>query len=166
MAAGDKPMMAMRYMIRRAGAEELPGVVACLAAAFEPYRAVYTPDAFTDTVPDLNGMKARLETMTILYVPGPSGQVAGTIACAVLSPGEGHLRGLAVLPEFQGRGVADELLLSAEDELRNLGCSRVTLDTTAPLLRAMHFYAIYGYLRTGRVSDFYGMQLFEYEKHL
>jgi ribosomal protein S18 acetylase RimI-like enzyme len=104
--------------------------------------------------------------MTILCATDHSGQVVGTIACGVSSPGEGHLRGMAVLPEFQGCGVADELLAAAEDELRTRACSRITLDTTGPLLRAMHFYAKHGYIRTGKVNDFFGMPLIEYAKSL
>jgi ribosomal protein S18 acetylase RimI-like enzyme len=159
-------MDSMRYTIRRAGPEQLVGVADCLAAAFEPYRAAYTPRAFSDTVPTVEGLALRMQTMTILYVPGDAGQVIGTIACSVGPSGEGHLRGMAVLPDFQGRGVADELLLTAEDELRALGCARVTLDTTRPLERARRFYEIYGYTITGRVNDFFGMPLYEYEKQL
>jgi GNAT superfamily N-acetyltransferase len=159
-------MMAMHYRIRPAGPEQLAGVAACLAAAFEPYRAAYTPGAFSDTVPTIDGLAQRMKTMTILYVSGMGAEVIGTIACSVSAPGEGHLRGMAVLPEFQGRGVAEELLLTAEDELRRLGCSRVTLDTTLALERARHFYAVYGYTPTGNVADFFGMPLHEYEKQL
>ena len=73
---------------------------------------------------------------------------------------------MAVLPEFQGLGIADGLLNAAEKELRAQGCSRVTLDTTRPLLRAMRFYTRHGYTRTDRLQSFFGMPLFEYEKQL
>jgi ribosomal protein S18 acetylase RimI-like enzyme len=42
----------------------------------------------------------------------------------------------------------------------------VTLDTTRPLQRAIRFYERHGYRQTGRVSDFYGMELIEYAKEL
>ncbi len=159
-------MTATRYTIHRAGPEHLPGVIACLAAAFERHRSDYTEDAFNDTVPDLEAMAARLQHMTIFCASGPSRAVIGTIACGVTSPGEGHLRGMAVLPEFQGLGIADGLLNAAEKELRARACSRVTLDTTRPLLRAVRFYTRNGYTRTERVQNFFGMPLFEYEKQL
>ncbi len=159
-------MAATRYMIRPAGPEDLPGVVACIAAAFEPYRSAYTPGAFIDTVPSVEGMTQRLVTMTILCACGDSGLVIGTIACGVANAGEGHLRGMAVLPEFLGRGVAEELLSAAEDELRAHHCSRATLDTTRPLARAVRFYTKNGYAHTGIVTDFHGMPLYEYEKQL
>src|SRR5262249_16302573 len=51
-------------------------------------------------------------------------------------------------------------------ELRAGGCVRITLDTTAPLERAVAFYERNGFARTGRVRDFFGMPLHEYGKTL
>ena len=73
---------------------------------------------------------------------------------------------MAVLPAWQGAGVAALLLDAAERELRDKGCSLVTLDTTEPLERATRFYEKHGYRPSGRVSEFYGMPLFEYVKVL
>jgi DNA-binding transcriptional MerR regulator len=42
----------------------------------------------------------------------------------------------------------------------------VTLDTTEPLTRAIRFYERQGYSPSGRVTDFYGMKLYEYRKAL
>jgi ribosomal protein S18 acetylase RimI-like enzyme len=159
-------MNAIRYMIRRAGPEQLPGVVACLEAAFERHRSAYTQGAFEDTVPNLEAMTRRLEQMTIFCASDKSGHVVGTVACGVTSPGEGHLRGMAVLPEFQGLGVAEGLLNAVEKELRAHACARMTLDTTRPLARAIRFYTRHGFVHTGIVTDFHGMPLFEYEKKL
>jgi GNAT superfamily N-acetyltransferase len=71
-----------------------------------------------------------------------------------------------VHPRHQGRGIADRLLHAGETELRRLGCSRVTLDTTRPLECAIRFYERCGYRATGVVRDFFGMPLFEYAKDL
>jgi GNAT superfamily N-acetyltransferase len=71
-----------------------------------------------------------------------------------------------VLPGLQGHGVAERLLLAAEAELRASGCARVTLDTTEPLERAIRFYLRHGYAATGVTTDFFGMRLHEYAKHL
>lgn len=79
---------------------------------------------------------------------------------------EGHLRGMAVLPEWQGGGVAEALLRAAEAELVSRNCACITLDTTEPLQRATRFYEKHGYRRSGRVSDFFGMRLHEYVKYL
>jgi ribosomal protein S18 acetylase RimI-like enzyme len=160
---GDTPS---GIVVRQAERNDLAGVVACLAAAFEPYRMRYTPEAFQDTVPTAQDAERRLREMTVLVAGSASVRVAGTIAYQVVQAGEGHLRGMAVLPDLQGRGVAERLLARAEADLRALGCSRVTLDTTAPLERAIRFYRRQGYVPSGVVKDFFGMPLFEYAKDL
>jgi GNAT superfamily N-acetyltransferase len=154
------------YTIQAARRDDLPGVVACLAAAFEPYRASYTPGAFDDTVPTVEACERRLKEMTILVAKEGAGVIIGTIACQRVKPGEGHLRGMAVQPGIEGRGVAKNLLAAAEAELRALDCTRVSLDTTEPLGRAIRFYEEHGYAPTGTVADFFGMPLFEYAKNL
>jgi ribosomal protein S18 acetylase RimI-like enzyme len=92
------------------------------------------------------------------------GKVIGTVAA--LADREGHLRGMAVHPDFQKRGVAAKLLERALSDLVTRRCRRVTLDTTRPLRTAARFYEAHGFQRTGRVSDFFGMPLYEYAKVL
>jgi GNAT superfamily N-acetyltransferase len=93
------------------------------------------------------------------------GRLVGTIG-SVCHGREGHLRGMAVLAEWQGTGVATALLQAAENDLRGAGCRIVTLDTTEPLQRAVRFYQKHGFVASGRVSDFFGMPLYEYVKQL
>lgn len=92
-------------------------------------------------------------------------RVIGTVAGSC-DHGEGHLRGMAVLPNFAGTGVAANLLSVMEHWLLGKGCVRVTLDTTEPLHAAKKFYRKQGYVPSGRVTDFFGMSLSEYEKNL
>lgn len=73
---------------------------------------------------------------------------------------------MAVQPAWHGTGIAEQLLATAERHLRDRGCSRVTLDTTEYLQRAIGFYEEHGYRPTGRVGDFFGMRLLEYSKPL
>jgi GNAT superfamily N-acetyltransferase len=72
----------------------------------------------------------------------------------------------AVLPSREHAGVGRRLLRRALDELTVSGCRRATLGTTAVLVRAAGFYESAGFKRTGRVSDFFGMPLSEYERPL
>jgi GNAT superfamily N-acetyltransferase len=73
---------------------------------------------------------------------------------------------MEVRPEWQGSGVAQQLLASAEAELRSAGCKVITLDTTEPLQRATRFYQRNGFRPSGKVSSFFGMPLIEYMKSL
>jgi len=151
-------------LIRKACKDDEAEILACLAAAFAPYRSEYTPDAFADTVMDAATIKRRIREMRVIIAISKE-QIVGTIGCGVNGE-EGHLRGMAVLPRWQGTALASLLLQAAEAEIRNAGCKYVTLDTTLPLQRAIRFYQRHGFVASGRVSDFFGMQLFEYRKLL
>ncbi len=160
--------------IRKAVQSDAVGILKCLRSAFETHRDSYTPGAFADTVLTPETLQTRLSTMCLFVAVTDSGEIVGTIGCHVLHPNvdqnvhprEGHIRGMAVLPAWQGSGLASALLASAESELHALGCSRITLDTTAPLRPAIRFYEKNGFRRSGKVTDFFGMELFEFVKTL
>ena len=146
--------------------EDATGILKCLAAAFEPYRKHYSPPAFTDTVLTNETVHVRLQQMHVLLAT-VAGSVVGTIAAAWHPEiKEGHLRGMAVLPEWHNRGLAAKLQTSIEAWLLSRGCKRITLDTTLPLAAAMKFYEKHGYHRSGTIGDFFGMPLIEYVKQL
>lgn len=150
--------------IRAARANDASAILACLATTFEEFRGQYTAGAFADTVLDAETIRRRMHEMSVLLAI-VEGRVVGTISWSA-NAAEGHLRGMAVLPECQGRGVASALLRAAEQELLECGCTCVTLDTTEPLTRAIQFYESHGYARSGRTFDFFGMRLHEYRKAL
>jgi ribosomal protein S18 acetylase RimI-like enzyme len=68
---------------------------------------------------------------------------------------------MAVHPAWNGTGLSNSLLLTAENELRKAGCKIITLDTTEPLNRAIRFYEKIGFRPTGKIGRFYGMPLLE-----
>jgi ribosomal protein S18 acetylase RimI-like enzyme len=151
--------------IRKAQPQDAPAIAECLASAFAPFRSQYTTGAFTDTVLNAEGVLHRMTHMIIHVAVSAGGEIVGTVATAVVDH-IGHLRGMAVRPQWQGHAIAEQLLSEAEDDMRAAECSRVTLDTTAPLERAIRFYQRHGYVPTGRVTDFFGMPLHEYDKRL
>ncbi|PYT63984.1 MAG: hypothetical protein DMG35_02015 [Acidobacteria bacterium] len=160
------PQPSRMISIRKARSEDALQILACLRAAFEDYRKQYTAEGFLDTVLTPETFQERLAEMIILVAVSDSNEVVGTIACNLVSPEEGHLRGMAVLPSLRGSGIAGQLLSHAESELRSRKCTRITLDTTEPLQRAMRFYEKHGYRRSGKILDFFGMPLVEYYKTL
>lgn len=152
--------------IRPATAKDASAVTDCLQSAFESHRGGYTPDAYRETTLTPELYRERFASMTILVAVADKYLVVGTLAFQVIAEGQGHLRGMAVLPAWHGTGVAERLLATAERELRAVGCSHVSLDTTEPLERAVRFYEKHGYRSTGRVTAFFGMAMFEYAKLL
>jgi|ERR1019366_18282 GNAT superfamily N-acetyltransferase len=152
------------FAIRKATYEDCAAILECLRLAFAPYRESYTPEAFLDTVLTPEAFRHRLSEMSVVVATSTSGEVVGTIAYKVLEGGEGHLRGMAVRPEWHGTGLSTSLLATAEDELRKAGCKTITLDTTEPLKMAIRFYEKNGFRPTGKIGCFFGMPLFEYSK--
>jgi ribosomal protein S18 acetylase RimI-like enzyme len=159
-------MTAAGVSIRPAAPADASAILDCLHRAFEPYRRDYTPDAWRDTVLTQDLLLIRLRSMSVFVAVTPDDLIVGTIASHLTTPTEGHLRGMAVLPEWQGQAVADLLLTTAERHLRDHHCSRLTLDTTEPLHRATRFYERHGFRPSGRVTDFFGMPLHEFAKVL
>jgi GNAT superfamily N-acetyltransferase len=150
--------------IRSAHDSDAAAILECLAIAFAPYCREYTPAAFEDTILTPAALRVRLQQMQVL-VAVSGGRIVGTVSGICIIE-EGHLRGMAVLPEWCGRGVAAKLLAAIEHTLVSRGCKRITLDTTQPLRGAMKFYEKNGYCRSGKITDFFGMPLLEYVKIL
>ena len=154
-----------RVRIRPAGLGDAHAILECLRLAFEPYRELYTAGAFEDTILTPATLERRLAQMTILVAGNSEGEIMGTIALRVAGD-EAHIRGMAVNPKWQGTGVAHALLDHVEASLRASNAARITLDTTAPLRRAIRFYEKRGFKPSGRVADFFGMALAEHVKAL
>jgi GNAT superfamily N-acetyltransferase len=157
--------LAKDVQIRVAHTDDASQIAACLEAAFASYRGFYPPAAYADTVPSTDGILSRIASKHVLVAVAGS-QVVGTITGMINDQGEGHLRGMAVLPQWQGSGIASKLLVAIEDYLQAQGCRRLTLDTTLPLQRAVRFYQGNGYRPSGVTGDFFGMPLYEYAKDL
>jgi len=159
-------MTAPAISIRKATERDAKDILSCLESAFEPFREDYTPEAFADTVLKPETICRRLLDMSVFVAIDLAGLVIGTVGCRVGADGEGHIRGMAVRPAFHGLGVAGLLLEAVESEMRAGGCSRIHLDTTEPLKRAIRFYEKRGFRPSGRVHAYFGMSLFEYVKLL
>lgn len=152
--------------IRLANRADAKGILQCLRSAFAPYRKAYTPEAFRDTVLSPGTIGQRLAEMRVFVATTPTGRIVGTIGYHLRDAHEAHIRGMAVRTTWQGSGAARRLLAAVESEVRKRGCSLISLETTAPLERAIRFYERNGFRATGKVTDFFGMPLFEYVKRL
>ena len=153
------------FLVRRATLRDENDVLRCLEQAFAPYRNSYTPGAFDDTELTREALRERLKEMKVLVATDDSGQVVGTVAYKAEN-GEGHIRGMAVRPQWHGSGVAKKLLETVEGDLRELHCGAITLDATRPLQRPIRFYDETGLRATGKRTLFFGMDLFAYRKKI
>jgi GNAT superfamily N-acetyltransferase len=151
--------------IGRATRADCESILRYLRSAFASYESDYTRAAYQDIVLRPETLDRRLHDMCVLVAVSKS-EIVGTLAYNATPGGDGHLRGMAVVHEWHGRGIASRLLHQAECELGANHCRRSTLDTTAALERAISFYRSHGYAASGRQSDFFGMTLLEYSKQL
>jgi hypothetical protein len=73
------------FSVRRARPEDAGSLLECLRAAFEPYRGLYAPAAFEDTVLTPGTVGERLATMAVFVAATASGEVVGTVDCGIRS---------------------------------------------------------------------------------
>lgn len=92
--------------IRWATPTDVPGILDCLRVAFEPFRKEYTPRAYIATVLTRSMAVRRLRSMTVFVAVTRNHQIVGTVAIKRVSSSDAHLRGMAVVPRYQGQGVA------------------------------------------------------------
>jgi GNAT superfamily N-acetyltransferase len=104
--------------------------------------------------------------MHVLVAVDSKDRVVGTLSWVRTSVESGHFRGMAVVPELQGAGVAQLLLDWALDEMRQAGCRLATLRTTEPLDRAIRFYERNHFRPSGKTADFHGMTVTERARRL
>lgn len=157
----------MDYIIRKAEPEDAKGIHEVILAAFEEFREHYSPEGFTDTVMSENLALKRINEMNVFVAVDQKNTIIGTIGWKAVDNKEGHIRGMAVHPEIQGKdGPAAGLLQKIEEDARFQGISLLTLDTTAPLQRAQGFYKKHGFKETGKTGDFFGTKIYEFVKEI
>ena len=83
-----------------------------------------------------------------LVLETPEGGLAGCVGLHLMGPGLAEVRGLAVHPAFQGRGLGRWLVLGAEREARDIGLTRLFAWTYE-----QRFFEKAGYTRIPREVD-------------
>ena len=153
--------------IRLAENQDAKEIHKVILSTFEEYRHYYTPEGFADTVMSEETTIERMKEMSIYVAVDQEGLIIGTIGWQKVSNDEGHIRGMAVIPERQGKtSPAATLLKTVEDEARSKGCNILTLDTTKVLIIAQNFYKKHGFKETGKTGNFFGSIIYEYAKKI
>ena len=143
--------------------DDVAGISAVLAAAFEEYAPLYTPAAFAATTPAAAQIRDRWHEGPVWIAVG-DGAILGTIA-AVPKSRSLYIRSMAVLPAAGGQGLGRLLLTHAEGFASRHGYSRMFLSTTPFLHRAIKLYTDCGFVRTDEgPHELHGTPLFTMEK--
>jgi ribosomal protein S18 acetylase RimI-like enzyme len=133
--------------VRPATATDLPGVVACVEAAFRKYVArIGKPP--TPMLADYAALIAadRVRVLT------DAGGVAGVLVLDA-DPRRMFIDVMAVRPERQRCGFGRRLMHLAEAIARGKGLDSVELYTHERMLEALSFYRGLGYVETGRRTE-------------
>ncbi|MFW9827438.1 MAG: GNAT family N-acetyltransferase [Candidatus Thorarchaeota archaeon] len=155
------------FKIRKAIPSDSKSIHEVILAAFEEYRWFYSSDGFEDTVMSEDLVLKRMKDMTIFVAIDKKGKAIGTIGWKKLDDEEGHIRGMAVHPLWQGKNSPASALLNAVEKDAVLKkCRFLSLDTTEVLQRAQYFYKKHQFKESGKIGDFYGSKIIEYIKYL
>lgn len=155
------------FIIRKAKPDDANDIHKVLLAAFEEYRNYYTSEGFHDTVMSKEAVLKRMKEMTLYVATDERQKIIGTIGWQKIDAKEAHIRGMAVLPDKQGKNSpATALLEIIEKDARSEGCKLLTLDTTVILERAQNFYKKRGFEKTGKTGNFFGSIIYEFAKEI
>lgn len=150
--------------LRAATPSDAKAICALLRRAFRGFKPLYTPQAFAATVLPEAGILERMAEGPVC-VAELGGTIIGTISASVID-GSVLIRGMAVDSEAQGQSVGRLLLELVEGFSRERGHSRLSLYTTAFLLRAIRLYRSCGYEFTGETIHPHGTELLRMMKTL
>jgi GNAT superfamily N-acetyltransferase len=155
----------MLIEVRRAVSSDAQAVSELLVAAFERYRRMYTRRAFSATAITRDQVLKR-------FGEGPSWVAIAqgcTVGCASALPQADHtyVRGVAVLPAFQGMGIAYRLLQTVRDEALSREHHVLRLSTTPFLTDAIRMYRRFGFVQEDRSGgDLFGTPLLSFSMNI
>jgi N-acetylglutamate synthase-like GNAT family acetyltransferase len=135
--------MADALTIRTAGAEDVPGIVALLNAAFAMERAFIDRDRTS-----AEEIAHHLGTGTFFVVKDEDGALA---SCMYLEPrgDRMYLGMLAVSPTQQGRGLGRQMMAGAERHAASLGCQTIDIRIIDRRTELPPFYRSLGFVDNG-----------------
>ncbi|HEY1878269.1 MAG TPA: GNAT family N-acetyltransferase [Rhizomicrobium sp.] len=110
-----------------------------------------SPDASLWEAAGLTAPAGHLSRSALLLVACAGKEVIGSI----LAGYDGHrgwLYALAVLPAYRFDQVATNLVIEAEKQLADIGCTKINLQIPTSNARARQFYRVLGYATEDRIS--------------
>ena len=129
--------------IRSAEAADAEAIAAVIRAAFEPYRGRLqpSPSALCETA---EGVDTRLAAGHGLAADA-GGRIVGCVLVTLKDPGELYVGRLAVLPEWQGRGLGGRLMHATQTFARERGCTAMSLGVRIALTGNIAFFERLGF---------------------
>ena len=148
--------------IRVAAPEDAESIAEVLAESFAEYESLYTPPAYTATVPTVDEIRGRFGKEMIWVAL--RGEIIGTVS-AVPKKDALYIRSMAILPKARGQRIGEKLLNEIEKHAGTMNYRKLFLNTTPFLKRAIRLYEKFGFVFCG-ADDLYGTPLLTMEKSL
>jgi len=156
-------MMGNKIILWRDHLEEIPNYPVPFGFSFRWYQRgneqewfhIQTAaDKLNEITPDLFGRQFGNDEAALsqrqVYLISPFGRAIGTATAWFNDNFEGHRFGrvhwVAIVPEFQGRGLAKPLMSMVCHRLRELGHDRAYLTTSTARLGAIRLYLSFGFV--------------------
>ena len=129
-------------------------------AACFPTRVAFRPEEMRATLEQHGAFAIVAQTRT--------DEIAGFIVAAQAKPNRGHIVTVDVRPDFRRRGLGEQLMLAASEQLAEAGVEAVRLETAVGNRAAQGLFRKLGFERTARAEAYYpdGSDAWAMEKRL
>jgi ribosomal protein S18 acetylase RimI-like enzyme len=132
-----------------------------------PYKKDYTKKAYENFIVGIENIENRIRNNEYeVLIAVCANKIVGTASIKMVGDRNLYLGSMAVLPEYQGKRIGFGLLEEAEKIASQKNCLTVTLETSSPLVTARKLYERFGFKRTGKERDLYGVIIFEMKKNI
>lgn len=152
--------------VRLATRDDALEISRVILEAFGEIRDRYNAEAFADVTPDEERVASRFDE-GVLWVAEVDGRIVGTVSLSNEPEGL-YVRSMAVLPEYQGRGIGHKLLDALHEYAAKSGAKRIFLYTLPFQLGARELYEKHGYawVRDTPAEEWFNVPGLEMEKFL
>jgi ribosomal protein S18 acetylase RimI-like enzyme len=106
----------------------------------DQYRSISGARRFLNNIVQYPGCGSFFQPGSLLAVDPVDSRIAGLLLASLIAFDVGHITQVCVDPEWQGRGIASELLRRSVEAMRAQGCRRVSLTVTAANRQACELY--------------------------
>lgn len=152
--------------VRTAAEVEARAVHDVLSESFDPFKGLYTEEAYNITIMTPAHIKERIQDdehdVLVAYLDD---RLVGTVTLQYRGD-DVYVRSMGVRPAEQHKGVGKRLLETIEERARHRGCKTITLECFEPLKRATTIYEKAQFKITGKKRRYYGIETFEMVKEL
>lgn len=135
----------MKIMYRRATTEDIPTLVLMEKSieVSKTYSSMIAEEEWEEAIQD-----------GPVYILEKEGEIVGNMTYEIKSTNHVYISGLLILPEFQGKGIAKQVMT---DTLKEVGkVSRIDLVTHPDNFKAIGLYKFFGFIVESRKENYFG----------